>query len=865
MSLWRQVRRGLAVLLHRDAADRELTDEMDHFVDQATAAHVARGLPPEDARRAARVELGSAAAVRQEVRGVGWETMVEATLADIRFALRGLWGAPGFTTVTLLTLALGIGATTAILSVVTPILFRPLSYPRPDRLVAVVEAYAGGGRTAGTFALFRAFADQGHSFEALAVIRAWQPTLTGGDRPERLQGERVSAAFFKVWGVAPAMGRDFASAEDRLNGPRVVVLSDAIWRGRLGADPAILGSSVMLDGDPYQVIGVMPPGFQDAGAPAVELWTPLQYDMSQGTAWGHHLRTVGRLRPGVEFASATRDVEEIGRATLTQQRPESYDPNTHFQVASLQGELTRGVRPALLTILGAVVLVLLIALVNVTNLLMARGVQRRAEFALRTALGAGQGRLMRQLLTESLVVAVLGVRALVALSPAGLPRGDAIAVDATVFLIGAGITTLVGLAVGVAPALSAARTDPQGELQRGSARTTGGPRRTRGALVISEVALALMLLVGSGLLLRSLSRLLAVDVGFDQSPMLTMQIQLAGHRFDGDSAVGRFFAQALDAVRQVPGVTAAGFTTQLPLSADDDEYGAHFDADERLPATTYDVFRYAISPGYVEAMGVPLRAGRLLDINDRPGAPLVALVSASLARERFGRVDALGRQMRIGSAGPYTIVGVVGDVHQASLALAQPEAVYVPAGQWPFVDRARSLVVRGRGDVAALGPAVQRAVWSVDKDQPITRVATLSALVAQSTGERRFALVLFELFALAALGLAAAGIYGVLSGSVSERRRELGIRAALGASRRDVVRLVVTQGAALTGTGVVIGLAGAAAASRVIAGLLFDTPPVDPGTYLSVTLLLAVVALLACWVPAARAARTDPMSVLRGE
>ena len=676
--------------------------------------------------------------------------------------------------------------------------------------------------------------------------------------------------------MAPAMGRDFAAAEDRLNGHRVVILSDAIWRGRLAGDPAILGTSVMLDGDPYQVIGVMPPGFRDAGAPDAEIWTTLQYDLSQGTAWGHHLRTLGRLRPGLGLDVATQDVETIGRATLTSQRPETYDANTQFRVASLQGELTRGVRPALLTILGAVVLVLLIALVNVTNLLMARGVQRRAEFALRTALGAGQNRLMRQLLTESLVlaalggaiglaVAALGVRALVALSPAGLPRADAIGLDGTVFLIGAGITTLVGLAVGMAPALNAARADPQAELQRGSSRAAGGHRRARGALVISEVALALVLLVGSGLLLRSLSRLLAVDVGFDQSSMLTMQVQLAGHRFDGDSAVGRFFTQALDAVRQVPGVTAAGFTTQLPLSPDDDEYGAHFDADAALPATTYDVFRYAVSPGYVEAMGVPLRAGRTLEVTDRAGSPLVALISASLARERFGAASALGRQLKIGSAGPYTIVGVVGDVRQASLALAQPEAVYVPHGQWPFNDRAVSLVIRGRGDVAALGPSVERAVWSVDKDQPITRVATMNALVARATGERRFALTLFGLFAVAALGLAAAGIYGVLSGSVSERRRELGIRAALGASRRDVIRLVLTQGAALTLTGVVIGLAGAAAASRVIAGLLFDTPPVDPGTYLAVTLLLALVALLACWVPAARAAGTDPMSVLRGE
>ncbi|HKV71785.1 MAG TPA: ABC transporter permease [Gemmatimonadales bacterium] len=875
MSIRRQLQRGLAVLFRRDAADQDLSDELEHYVTEAAAAYVRQGLNPAEAERRARMDAGSLASVREEVRSGGWESLIETGLTDVRYALRRLVGSPGFTFVTTLTLALGIGATTAIVSAVTPILFRPLPYPHAERLAAVVEDHKGV-RGAGTFALYHAFADQTHSFDALAVTRRWQPTLTGSGRPDRLVGERVSHEYLRVLGVSPLMGRDFTETEDRLSGPRVVVVSDGLWRGRLSADPAILGKSLMLDGDPYLVIGVMPPGFEDVEDPAAELWAPLQYDMSQGTAWGHHLRTVGRLKPGLGLGAATADVAGVGRTVLTQRRPETYDPNTDFMVASLQGELTRGVRPALLTIVGAVILVLLIALVNVTNLLLARGVQRRTEFALRAALGAGRSRLVRQLLTESLVVAAVGgalgiavaavgVKAIVALSPAGLPRADAIAVNGTVLLVGALVTTLVGLAVGILPALHATRSDPQQDIQQGSRRTVGGHRRARGILVAAEVALALVLLVGSGLLLRSSARLFAVDVGFDQARMLTMQVQLSGHRFDDDSSIVRFYTRALDAVRAVPGVTAAGFTTQLPLSSDDDEYGAHFDAEPDRPAATYDVFRYAVTPGYLETLGVPLLSGRSLGADDRAGSPLVAVISASLARDRFGAADPLHRQLKLGPAGPYTIVGVVGDVHQASLAQSQGEAVYLPVGQWPFPDRSMSLVLRGRGALALLAPAAQSAVWSVDPDQPIVRVATMSDLVARTAGERRFALTLFELFALAALGLAAAGIYGVLSGSVNERTRELGIRSALGASRTEVVRMVVSQGARLTGVGAVLGLIAAAGLSRLIASLLFETPPVEPVTYLTVTALLFVVALVACSVPAVRASRVDPVEALRAD
>jgi putative ABC transport system permease protein len=724
--------------------------------------------------------------------------------------------------------------------------------------------------------MYHAFGERAHAFEAIAVLKPWQPTLMGAQQPERLEGQRVSATYFHVLGMSPSFGRDFQPSDDRLNGPNVVILSDALWRRRFGGDRAILGQQVRLDDNAYEVIGVMPPGFENVLAPSAELWAPLQYDLSQGRAWGHHLRTVGRLRPGVPVAQASLEIDAIGRGVVQEQRPETYAPNAQFAALSLQIELTRGVRPALLAILGAVLLVLVIACVNVTNLLLARGVQRRGEFALRVALGAGYSRLMRQLLTESLLlalvggvvgmaVAAVGVRALVALSPPGLPRTGAIHVDGAVFAFALGITTLIGLASGLIPALQAARGEQHEGIQHGTRRTAGGHRRTRSALVIAEVALALMLLVSSGLLLRSLQRLFAIPVGFDASRLLTMQVQTASHRLDDDSATRRFYAAALAAVRQVPGVTDAALTSQLPLSSDDDEYGAHFEAGPAQGAETYDVFRYAVSAGYLETMRIPLRRGRLLDERDGVGAPLVVVISASLARERFHNGDPIGQTLRVGPAGPFTIVGVVGDVKQMSLALDQPEAVYTMASQWLWSDRVMSLVVRGTGDAAALAPAVRQAVWSVDKDQPVVRVATMDHLLAASAAERRFALTLFSAFALAALVLAAAGIYGVLAGSVAERTREIGVRAALGASRRDILALVLRHGMTLTGLGVVFGLAGAVAATQALVTMLFGVSRLDPVTYGSVVGVLAGVAALACGVPAWRAAQVDPAITLRAE
>jgi putative ABC transport system permease protein len=876
--LWRQMTRGVRALFHRPTTDDEISDEVQHYLDQATAAHMARGISEPDARRAARLELGNVTTVREQVRGYGWENTVDSALADLRYASRRLRATPGFTSITVLTLALGIGATTAIWSAVNAVLFRPLPYPAASRIAAVWDRATDGSHVDVTFGTLREVAERARSFDALAAMKPWQPTATGPAEPERLNGQRVSASYFRVFGVAPALGRDFAGEDDRVGAANIVILSDALWRRRFGADRTIIGRAITLDDDSYVVIAVMPKGFESAVASSAEIWSPLLYDMSQGRAWGHHLRMLGRLRPGVTIEDAGRELDAIARTRVAEfPRQPWADLRGGLQVSSLQDDITRGVRPALLAILGAVALVLVIVCVNVTNLLLARGAQRRGEFAVRTALGASRARLVRQLLTESLLVAaaggaagmavaVMGVGTIVRLSPPELPRVASIGVDGTAFLFGLAITTIIGLAFGAIPALHAVRSDPNVDLQRASRRTAGGHRGTRDALVVAEVALALLLLVSSGLMLRSIERLFSVTSGFDASNVLTMQVQTSGHRFDSDSTRWQFFEQVLDAARRVPGANSAAFTSQLPLSGDADMYGVHFDpAVANDPAETGGTFRYAVSPGYLETMRIPLRRGRVLESRDRAGAPLVAVISEALAKRRLPGVDPIGRRLKIGDGPLYTVVGVVGNVKQVSLALSESDAVYTTPSQWRFADNAMSLVIRTRGDAAALAPTVREAVWSVDKDQPIVRVATMSGLLAGSAASRRFALTLFEAFALAALVLAAAGIYGVLAGSVVERSREIGVRAALGASRADIVSLVLRQGLRLTGLGVGLGLVAAVVATQALVTMLFGISRLDPVTYVGVVALLAATAVIACAVPAWRAARVDPVTTLRAE
>lgn len=877
MSVWRQLKHGLRVLINRAASDQAVTDEAQDFIDRTTEEFIARGLLPEDARRAARLECGSVSSIRDEVRGHGWENFVETLFADLRYAAGHLRANPGFTALTVFTLALGIGATTAIFSAVNPILFESLPYPEASRIVTIWGLQRDGGRNEAAFGAYREISQRTRSFESIAVIRSWQPTMTSANEPERFRGQRVSASYFRVLGVAPALGRDFRRDEDIGNGPNVAMLSDALWRRRFAANTAVIGSDVTLDGQIYTVVGVMPARFENVAAPDAEIWAPLQYDMSQGRAWGHHLRLVARLRAGIGRDQASKELNALWPVLLKEHPKELF--NEALSLVSLQDDLTAGVRPALVAIMVSVVLVLLIACVNVTHLLLARGARRRGEFAVRASLGAGRARMIRQLLTESILLAAIGggfgiliaeagVRTLVALSPPGLPRAGSIAIDGPVLAFSFGVTTLVGLVFGLFPALQAAR-HLQAGLQQDSRRLAGGHRATRSALVVAEVSFAFVLLVSAGLLLRSMERLVRISPGLRTSHLLTIQVQTSGQRFREPEAIHRFFANTLDAARQVSGVTSAAFTSQLPMSGDLDAYGVHLELNPALrEVQDRSAFRYAVTPSYFETAGIPLLRGRLLEENDRAGVPLVALVSESLAKRRFRDTEAIGQRVRIGPIdGPlYTIVGVVGDVKQLSLARTESDAMYVTPTQWlRFADNAMTLIVRAEGDASSLAPALRRAIWSVDKDQPIVRVATMDELLALSAAERRFVMILVTAFAVVALVLAATGIYGVLSGGVAERTREIGVRSALGASPRSILGLIVRQGVTLTLCGAVIGLIGAAAGTRAFATLLFGVSHLDLVTYLGMLLLMLAVSGTACWLPAWRASRVDPVITLRAE
>jgi putative ABC transport system permease protein len=893
MSLLRQLTHGFRGLTRRAARDRDLDEELRQFYDEAAADLEAGGLSPEDARRAARRQLGNPVVAQEEARSYGWENALATFLSDLRFAVRQLRRNPGFAAISILTLALAIGAVTAIFSAIDPVLFRPLPYPHPGRLLMIWNTYKGA-RFDGAYGTFLELRQRSHSFESMATFEPWQPALTGNAEPERLDGQVVCYTFFHVLGVSPALGRDFVPSDDVLRGPLVVILSDSLWRRQFHADPGIIGRAIRLSDNPFTVIGVMPRGFTDVLDPSAQLWSTEQYDISQiaksfnGPVWGDHLRIVGRLRPGIPAAQAAQELDAISHNPWPQfPRPRWASLRQGLLVDSLQDDIAHTVRPALLAVFAAVMLVLAIACVNVVNLVLARGVRRRGEFALRGALGAPNRRLALQLLTENLLLAFLGgalgvgvafagVRALIALSPAELPRLDAIAVDPAALVFALGLTTLIGLAAGLVPALHVSRGPLHSGLLQISHRVAGHHARTRRGLIVFEVALALTLLISAGLLLHSMRRLLALSPGFDSAHLLTLQVQSVGHQFDnpaqdptaGDRARYRFFEQALDAVRSVPGVRQAAFTSLLPLSDDPDVdaiYGGHFDNDAADGGR--NVFRYAVSPGYVQAMGIPLRSGRWFTERDDLAAPHVALISESLARTQFPGQNPLGRRVKVGPTNQpwFTIVGVVGDVKQTSLTLQQTDAVYIPTEQSWFADDTLSFVVRARGDAASLAPAVKAAIWSVDKNQPIVRVMTMDHMMAIGEAQRRFVLILFEAFALAALLLAALGLYGVLSGSVTERTQEIGIRAALGASRGNLLALILRDGMSLTALGIALGLAGALAAARALASLLYGTSPLDPAAWVGVVLLLALVSALACWLPAHRAARIDPAITLRSE
>lgn len=801
-------------------------------------------------------------------------------VADARHALRMLARRPAFTAIAIFTLALGIGATTAIFSVVKPLLFQAPPYPGADRIVMVWKWHGDAGKGNIGFGTFDDLTTASHTIETAAAMGDWRPTLTGNAEPERLAGQRVSPTFFRVLGVHPAIGRDFTALDDVRGSARVAILSHDLWTRRFNRDSSIVGRTITMDGDPVTVLGVMPASFENLVAPDAELWTTLRYTV--GLEWAcrscQHLRMIARLKPNVGVPTAAAELTSILRG-LARQYPGDYK-DIALYVPTLQQDVAQAIKPVLITLLGAVVLVLLIACANVSNLLIARGIQRRSEFALRTALGAGRARLVRQVLTESLVLAggggvvgivlaVLGTKLLVALAPASLPRTSSIGIDAGVLAFSCGITMITGILFGLAPAITALRPQLYDDIRRSSRTVGSGSRFTRSALVVSEVALALILMVGSGLLLRSSAMILGIAPGFDATNLLTMQVQAAGTRMRSDTAVRQFFDEAVARTREIPGVHSAALVSQLPLSSDFDGYGVHRQT-AAAAGTSIDrsAFRFAVTPGYFETMKIPLVRGRLFGDADRPGALPVAVLSASFAKALFPDREPLGERIRIGdtASGPwYEIIGIVGDVRHVSIDAEQLNGVYTTMSQWKYSDDVMSLVVRASVPAGTLAPAVRKTIWSIDKDQAITRVQTMTDMLTLAQSERRFTLLLFELFGGVAILLAAAGIYGVLAGTVTERLREIGVRAALGATRSHLLMLVLRQGVAMSLLGVAAGVVASLALSGVLGSMLYRVSRADPVTYAAVSAAVLALATVTCLVPAWRAAKVDPMDTLRAE
>lgn len=811
---------------------------------------------------------------------------MDSLRSDLRYAWRRLIASRGFAAVAIASIALGVGASTAVFSAARAVLFEALPYPQAQRVVSVSDRNTQGAPLPLAYGTYSEVARRSRSFERLAVADRWQPALvTAGADPARLDGDRVTADYFRVLGVAPAVGRDFEAADDRPNGPNVAIVSSSLATRRFGSAGAILNRPITLDSVEYTVVGVMPAGFENALAPSAEVWVPLQYrDQAefQSPEWGHRLRGVGRLAAGVTLEQASNEVAAIARSPVAEfPRPSWATMQNGLVVESLQAALSSAVRPALLAILGAVVLLLVIACVNVSNLFFARAFARRSELAVRAALGAGRARLVRQLVTESVSISLVGgvvglgvaalfARALFAFAPPELARAGAFELDAFVFVTAFAVSTFVGVAAGIAPALR-----PRDDMYlavRAAAHAADGSRALRRALVVAQVGLAFVLLVSAGLLVRSVERLLDVAPGFDASHVVTMQVVATGRRYGSSDELRQLYEQELEAVRALPGVTDAAFTTQLPLSGDLDTYGVAFESEQRAETQSAGpALRYVVTPSWFETMKIPLREGRLLGASDRPDGPQAVVINESYARRRFGDASPIGKRLRMGpylvnADGPWaTVVGIVGDVKQASLALDSPDAVYFAMGQWAWVDNMQSIAVRTRGDPSALVQSVQRAIWSVDPTPPVVRVATMQDLVARSEAQRSFALVVFAAFALSAVVLAVVGLYGVLARSVEERRRELGVRGALGATPARVAAFVVRQGMTLAVVGILVGAAGAAAVTSALESMLFGVTPLDPLTFGGTIALLAAMSLLACAVPAVRAARVDPAITLRAE
>jgi len=796
-------------------------------------------------------------------------------LSDLRFALRQLIKAPGFTVVAILTLALGIGACTAIFSVVNSVLLRPLAYAAPERLVVIRETklpqFPQFSVAPGNYFDWR---QQATSFTELAAGRRASYNLTGRGDPVRIAAERITVNYFPLLGVRPALGRGFRDDDVAAGQSNVAILSHGFWQRQFGGRPDILNTLVQLDGQAYLIIGVMPANFQRDRR--TEVFTPVAYAEDNQNHGGHYIRVIGRLKDGVTFAQVRSEMNLIAES-LSRQFPDS-NQGWGVKLTPMLEAAVADVRPVLFSLLGAVGFLLLIACSNVANLLLARATARAKEISVRTALGASRARIVRQLLTESVVLALLGgglgvllaqwgMSGLLAFVPDNLPRAQEIALDGRALAFSGALALLTGIGFGLVPAFEATRLNLNETLKDGGRGSSeGGHHRMRSALVITEVAIALVLLIGSGLLIRSFSRLQDVDPGFQAENALSADLSLPAKKYGTGPQQNAFVEQALVQLAALPGVQSAGATHVLPLSGSD--YVLGFSVADRpavepsaQPSTNY----YAVTPDYFKAMGIPLRRGRLFTPQDVAGAPRVALINEAMAKKFFPDQDPIGQRINV-TNGPETwreIVGIVGDVKQYGLDRDTTVQTYEPFAQSSF--DSVTFVVRTAGPAPGLAADLRTTITAVDRDQPVASIRPLTAILASSVSRQRFAMFLFAVFSGVALLLAAIGIYGVMAYSVTQRTSEIGIRMALGAQRGDVLRLIFFQGGRLILFGLTAGLAGASLLTRFLASMLFGISAYDPLTFGAIALLIAAVASVACLIPARRATKVDPLTALRGE
>ena len=880
--------RRLSLLVRREKFRDELDEEMMFHRAQAAKDLEGDGMTPKAARLAAMRQFGNATKMKEhshEEIGFRFETVVQ----DLRYAIRQLWMNPGFTVVITLTLALSIGANSAIFSVIDAVLLKSLPYPEADRLMRLFLSNSSYPEFPLNPWDFHDFRERNRSFESLAAYTRADMQLSGSGNPVRLNAFGVTAGYFHTLGLKPRLGQEFdAKAEITGNGKQVI-LSDRLWRSNFAADPGVVGRKITINMQPYTVVAVMPPGTEHPGnnyhavafGNGVDLWWSFTFDGSRTDRGSHFIEGIGRLKPGVTAEQAKAEMNAI----MTQLgRENEDDQGWQVLVIPLYEEIVGANRRMLVVLLGAVGMVLLIACANAANLLLARAAARQREVAVRLALGAPRGRLIRQMLTESLLISLLGgtlgallaiegVKALVSLLPAGFPRASEIHVNALVFAFTLLISVVTGVVFGLAPALQASRIDPRQGLHEGGRSATGGARqqRLRGVLVIAEVSLACVLLIGAGLMLRSFLNLVHLNPGFQREQVLTATISLPKATYGTAEKNNAFFKQLDSRLAGLPGVQNAGTGTDLPWTGYDDNAGFAIEGKQPPPHEEFHARYHAAMPGYFRALGIPLIRGRFFTSGDSKDTRRVLIVNQAQASRYWPGEDALGKRMSFGN--PHverdwlTIVGIVGDVKDKPGSASAEPAFWWPLQQLPFVSMfpEMSLVVRSNANPQLLTESVREQVKQLDPTLALADVRLMAEIADESVSTPRFALFLVGLFAALAVVLAAIGIYGVISYSVSQRIPEFGLRLALGAQPRGLMRLVLVQAGRLAAAGTMLGLIAALALARVLQSQIYDVSAADPLTFTAVGVMVLGVALLACYLPARRATKANPMVALRAE